>query len=577
MEVNIIRHIRIKIFNSNGEKSASIEIPYVNINDIETINDLKAETINYERDSIKYTPINKNNFYIEKLNKYVSVIKFAFPSVKPGSIIEFEYRWHSKSPQDIPRWQFENNLPTRYNQMSYMYELIKMNTYVTKRLPFAIDTSLFDQHNKPILNSHVWAMVNVPSVKKEPYMSPAEKNRQSVTLARFAGIGIDYSKLNILKNELFGGQMDANLTIGKKDKFIDSVKALNDYDKKIEYVFNRIKTNMSWDGINYCTATKGVEKAWKEKTGNSTEINLVLYNFLQQAGIRSYPMLISTRDHGAIDTSNLSLSSFNKTVVYVPLADSSYYVLDASKKRNVFNIKPTDALNTWGIIIDEFSNNKAASVKRISATTSSLQQVYVDAEIKPDGTLAGTSTVTNYNYNRLNELRLYDYAGKDKYIDSIKRVNHNLKIISFKQENVDDDTLPLVQSFNFEMNLSDPDPTYIYINPNLFSSLQTNPFIKEDRSSDIDMAYCSNYKLFGTYKIPQGYMVTALPKAMTLTMPDKSITFNRLVSEENNNITVRYTITHKRSYYAVGEYGNLYQFYKQLNEMLNEQIVLKKS
>jgi hypothetical protein len=40
---------------------------------------------------------------------------------------------------------------------------------------------------------------------------------------------------------------------------------------------------------------------------------------------------------------------------------------------------------------------------------------------------------------------------------------------------------------------------------------------------------------------------------------------------------VRYIINRKRTFYTKEEYTGLFQFYKKMYEMLNEQIVLKKS
>ncbi len=60
-------------------------------------------------------------------------------------------------------------------------------------------------------------------------------------------------------------------------------------------------------------------------------------------------------------------------------------------------------------------------------------------------------------------------------------------------------------------------------------------------------------------------------------MPDKSITFKRIVAEQDGDILVHYTIDYKRSLFLKDEYPSIHDFYKKMYEMLNEQIVLKKS
>ena len=60
-------------------------------------------------------------------------------------------------------------------------------------------------------------------------------------------------------------------------------------------------------------------------------------------------------------------------------------------------------------------------------------------------------------------------------------------------------------------------------------------------------------------------------------MPDRSIIFKRIVAEDNGTLVVRFALTHKKTYYFSDEYQDLRGFYKKMYEMLNEQIVLKKS
>ena len=81
----------------------------------------------------------------------------------------------------------------------------------------------------------------------------------------------------------------------------------------------------------------------------------------------------------------------------------------------------------------------------------------------------------------------------------------------------------------------------------------------------------------GLYKVPQGYKVEGLPKSITIVMPDQRIVFKRTVVEDNGTIAVRYAINHKKTTYDVQEYQDLRGFYKKMYDLLNEQIVLKKS
>jgi hypothetical protein len=59
-------------------------------------------------------------------------------------------------------------------------------------------------------------------------------------------------------------------------------------------------------------------------------------------------------------------------------------------------------------------------------------------------------------------------------------------------------------------------------------------------------------------------------------MPDKSISFNRIVGEQDGKISVRYTIEFRKPIYSKDDYPDFREFVKVLYQMLNEQIILKK-
>ena len=104
-----------------------------------------------------------------------------------------------------------------------------------------------------------------------------------------------------------------------------------------------------------------------------------------------------------------------------------------------------------------------------------------------------------------------------------------MKIASVTFENMEVDTLPLRQKMDFNLDLTGADENYIYFNANLFTDLKTNPFLNETRTTDIDFGYRDNYMITGIFKIPAGYKVDALPKSITMMIPDKSVVFKRMI------------------------------------------------
>jgi len=333
---------------------------------------------------------------------------------------------------------------------------------------------------------------------------------------------------------------------------------------------------MKWNGFDDLYTDEGVIKAWKNRTGNSTEINLILYHLLTVNGIKASPVLVSTRENGKITPYTSKLSDFNRTVVLATLrADSTkHYLLDATDKYGTFNQVSYNLLNSFGLCLDV--ENKSHSTVFIKDDKPEKKVILINAEIMPDGKMNGNAQIVDYGYNKAESYERYNTEGEKKYIAKLQNNDNNVRVSSLKLENARVDTLPLTQTFNFNINLSASDQNYIYFNPNLFSPLTINPFLAETRVTDIDFGYCNNFQIRGSYKVPDKYTIDAIPKTITLATPDKSIQFKRLAGEQEGAVVIQYSIAFNKSVFPKAEYPIIHDFYKKMFELLNEQIVLKK-
>jgi hypothetical protein len=377
----------------------------------------------------------------------------------------------------------------------------------------------------------------------------------------------------VLKFNDFGDELGRGIT--GESGIIKLAKDLKTDDEKIAFIFDTVKNSMKWDESTRPYVIDGTKIAWDKKTGNSTEINLIVYNLLKKVGVKAYPMIVSTKKNGKINPANPDILQFNNTVVYIPVDSSKFYVLDASSKFNLFNTIPTDELNSFGLNIDEADGEY--KLVFLEDTRHAIEAAFFNAEIKPDGKMTGTADITSYSYNKINALQKYSTNGEEKYIDSLRNNENNVKISSLKLENMDVDSLPLTQHIDFNIDLTGSDENYIYFSTNLFNLMGKNPFTKEQRFSDIDLGYMGYFSISGIYKLPAGFKTDALPKNITIISPDQSIIFKRTVAEGDGSLMVKYILDHKKTIYFREGYPDIRGFYKKMYELLNEQVVLKKS
>jgi hypothetical protein len=586
-------HKRVKIFNDNGKDEANVHIEFYSGSRLEYITGLQAQTINLVDGKPEITKLEKKLIYTKTIDNYRSEITFSMPNVKPGSIIEYKYTWNTISYRNFPEWFFQGKIPVRYNELStgipdvfYYRPIPHVHQSMVKHTTSSTGRSLQDGTDAYpyTLELELRALANVPSLRDEPFMSSFNDNVQSLRfqlvslrpIGGFAKTGSDtWAKVGgtLIDDDDFGGQLKRK--VNGEEAIIGKAKSLKTNDDKISYIFHEVRNAMKWNGGDDWYTIDGTYRAWENKTGNSTEINLILYHLLKQSGVDAYPMVVSTRENGKVDPFYTSLAQFNRAVVYVPVDSTRNYVLDATGKYNMYNETPDELLNSSGLYIDKSKN--LYDIVQLKRGVPVRQTILITGEIKPGGKLEGTAQISSNSYNRINTINRYKTDGEKKYIDYLRNDDNNLKISALKMDNMEVDTLPLMQNIDFNLELAGSDENYIYLNSNLFTPLKKNPFLSENRMTDVDFAYPRNYSVNGVYKIPAGYKIDALPKSVSMTMPDKSFSFKRFAAEQDGMVTIRYTISYNVAEYSKEKYPDLFEFFKKMNEMLNEQIVLKKS
>jgi hypothetical protein len=586
-------HKRIKIFNDHGKDAANIRIEYFSIDKEEYISGLQAQTINIVDGKPQITKIDKKQIFTQVVDKYRSAIVFTMPDVKAGSIIEYKYVKVSKD-YHIPTWYFQDKIPVRYDELDVAIpEYFYFSPHMNNIAPFQRNERSSGNNTLMLegggtlpytTNDEKRVMVNVPSINEENYMRSYEDNliHISFVLQSFRppqGFVENYNdtwgKIGdiLLTDEDFGVQCKRKLD--NEEALITKAAAFKTDDEKIAFLFNEVKNDMKWNEYDDWYTNDGTVKAWQTKTGNATEINLILYHLLKKAGVNARPMVVSTREHGIVNPAFPYLRQFNRGIVYVPVDSTKSYFLDASDKYNLYNEIPYNILNSEALYVD--MDNKAYDMVFVQKKSFVRNSVFVNAEISADGKMTGTAQVSSESYFKIDNTEAYKKDGEQKYTDNLKDGDNNLKIASLKVENLDVDTLPLIQKIDFNLDLTGSGDGYIYFSPNLFTKLKNNPFVSEKRTTDIDMGGCDNITLSGIYKIPAGYAINALPQNINMITPDKGVSFRRIIGQQDGSIAVRYVVTYNKSIFFKENYADLHEFFKKMYEMLNEPVVLKKS
>jgi len=584
------RRTRIKILKEKGIAQADIEIPYYTHNNEERILKLNANTYNIdESGKIHTTEVKRSSIYSKKIDGNYSKMIIAFPEVKVGSIIEYSYTLERET-YGLRNWYFQGGIPVRYSEYQLKIpQIFRFSVQPSVIDPIEDKQEVIDElisadegvvQTKSLKSNYI--MRNLPGIKDEPfmgspkdYMQRLEFHMTQIYYSESHIIDLSLKWKDVIKNRLnndedFGLQLAKPVPAARS--FVEEAKQIADVETRMKFIYNNLRRSMSWNGTEENVYTdNGITNTWQTKTGNIADINLLLVKILNDAGVKATPILFSTRDHGLVTPNYPFINQFNTVMAFVAINDKTF-VLDATNKMINYKLVPEKIVNTNGFIV-EGENGKWKDI--LSGKFRYKVMAAVQGEIDAAGIMKGTALVNCYDYARVQRCEEWA-ANKEKFKnDYFSKPYPALNIEDITINNLDADSLPLEQKIKFSSTLNSSGD-YRYFSINLFSDLEKNPFIADDRVSDVDFGILQDYTIFGNFTIPPDYVFDGLPENFSMSTSDNGIVFNRSVQVETNLLNIRMTVEFKRSFYPAGSYAEFAAFYKKLFDKLNEQVVIKK-
>jgi hypothetical protein len=595
--------IRIKIYTKDGYDWANKAVRYyIGASPSEKVSFSKAVTYNLVNGVIEKTKLKSEGEFEEKLNKFWGVKKITMPNVKEGSVIEYKYKITSPYKSNFPTWSFQSTIPVNHSKYVtkipeyYIYKSnfrgfvfpVKTETSENKSYSFTskerssngrvTSTEFNNESIRYKENIATYTVEKAPSMKDENYVSNIRNYTSSIehelSMTRFPNspienISMDWDNVvkSIYDSENFGAELKKS---GYFEQDLPAVIAgLSTGEEKTIAIFNFVKSRMNWNEYFGYICDDGVKKAYKDKVGNTAEINLMLTAMLRAAGISANPVLVSTRSNGIAFFPNRT--AFNYVVCAVE-GNNKILLLDATDKYALPDIMPVRALNWTGRIIRE--NGSSAEVD-LMPKKNSKDVINVMASIESDGKFKGKVRDQYFDYNAFLYRANFSGLSKDTYLEKLEKKYTGIEVDEYSST-TDDFSKPVTESFSFvHGNLSEVIGDKIYFPALLFFSSDENPFKQEKREYPVDFVFPHQDKYSFTISIPAGYAVESLPAPASISMGDLgSFKFN--ISSTPTNIQIASSFDINEAIIGPEDYDTLKVFYKTMIEKQNEKIVLKK-
>lgn len=576
---------RVKIYTKEGYDYANAELQFYSGKHEAKGKFLDACTYNFENGSIIKTPAKEENTFEKDIDENFSSITLTLPNVKEGSIVEYTTKVTTPYFGNLEDWYFQYDIPA----VKVQYD-IRIPIYLIYNVYTVGYVDVKRQKDPPLIDNpyteakefwYTYSAENIPPFKDESFVSNREnyigKLQHELSKMQFPNSVIqnfatDWESMSrkIYSHENFGRELKMDNYF--KDDLEALLKGLEGDEAKIKTIFNYVQGRMTWNGRSNFLCKKGVKDAYKEKSGNVAEINLMLTAMLREAGLDANPVILSTRKNGIALFP--SVYAYNYVVCAVKQGDKTI-LLDATSKYTTPGILPNRALNWVGRLIKKNGDNQEID---LMPKTPSKEAIVLMCEVAADGTVTGQARDQYLAQAAYGYREEYAEMSRESYLEEFEKEYEGIQVENYKMTNQNDLEKPLIEEYTFTHNGSaEAIGNKIYINPMIFFTRNETPFKAEKREYAVDFVYPHETRYNINIKIPEGYTVASLPKAINLGMEQNIGSFRYNIAQVGATIQVSaiYTI----NFASVGQdyYQTLRDFFSKMVEKQNEKIVLVKA
>jgi hypothetical protein len=594
-DIEFKRITRIRIIKNSGVKYAEITVPFYvgNPDEKESIIHIEGATFNLVNGETTKSELSKDAIFEEILSDDYRAVKFVLPNVREGSVIEYTYTLKSPFLFSLPKWYFQKSIPTEISEYSAQMIPFYEYSYTTKGIDqfdyhainpgnelrrWGTNSGTYAGQEGGELtfkdNNHIFVMHDIPAFATYPFL-PCHDDfmmQMQFQLSKFHKPGrntIDvvntWNKLNqnLLKSESFGIYL--NKSKGLSKKLLSTELDLNDLGEiaKSKVIIEFVKDKISHDGTYTKYCSRSPDEVIKGGYGNGAEINLLLTALLIEAGIEAVPVLISTKDHGRVNTDYPFLRDFNHVVVFV----SNSFLADATSQNTSFSRLPINCLNGNGLLVTQDDELWVP----LELGVMSLNNKSISIEIDPEkATASVTLMVQSTEYAAL-EVRNAFEDDQEKIVKALKELNFvepgNIRTFNYAIKEK-----PYIIGAEATIQLEKVRET-LFIYPFLGFPISENQLNHEKRAYPVDFDYPKSNSFEVVISIPDGYAPVEMPSSVEIDNGDVAIFVQYTISD--HTIEAKGTYTFKKSMYMPDEYEQLQISVGEIGQAFSSRIALQ--
>jgi hypothetical protein len=603
------RYLRqVKVLQEPGAKWATVRIPYKADEKITQVFGT-TYTLSENGNKVVRVKFNKDDILDYRLAGSQREMVLRLPPPRPGAVFAYSYVLQTEDYGRLRPWQFQQSIPVLYSEyvthipeeFEYLGILQGENKDLRKETSNQAQSHRFrfvqredglprviakQVHHSlpPMATISSYSMSEIPAFEEEPLMSSPNNYmpRLRFQLSRVKGLDEGNGRIirswrdlndRLLAHPNFGQQL--GLYADWKAETQRLLGDLPEGREQIEQLFNQVRKRINWNRVYGTFAEQDLPEVYRNKAGNSVEINLLLTAMLRSLEYKAYPVLVSTRSHGQVSSLFPILEQFNHVIVQVDYRGERI-LMDASQDFVPMGMLPAHLINGLGYRIHE----RRSGWQPLRPQHEKFRRTYARFVLDEDGRLNGRIRHLDKGYSAARTRAML--ANYDQEVESFFRDHMIAEFDEFELGELsvkDKDRLGEPVATKYEIGTSDyvtQSGELVLVSPLLSEGYDQNPFGMGERRYPVDFGVPIAEQYLLVLSLPDNYEFEVVPEDIQVNLPNDGGRFLYRTLIINNHIQLLSKIEINKTLFKPGEYDALRSFFDHIAAKHSQKLVIRK-
>jgi hypothetical protein len=563
-DANLLRNVSIEIDRQTGDELVDAQVLVKRPGG-------SADTLT--RDSFKLQP------YDAVFAEYLCML----PGLRVGDTISVSYRIHSKPGTDITRWSIQHAYPVKSSIFEFMvpegciyHDHITQSTYLFREE--AIDTTYVVGRSRIPSKGLRLTFQDIPAYIEEPLAPDLSVSRPAVLFA--------ISDLVMGDVQLYMPTWANQVTdlvvsdyFGKQYRVRPAYKWLSDraaailetrYTPRLMVLklYELVHELFSWDGTYGLIPSHSIADMEENRVVNKASMNMALLALLQEAGMKAYPVLVSTVDQPLVYSEIPNLNQFNHFLIMVEDGKEIIY-LDAG-----------DPLLPTGLTDNAVRHSPVILIKNYKGTWTEIPDfeakstILINMQVHNDLSASGVISASFEGYDAQNERHFLRADPQALYWkERGLAMSPDIRIDSVRFEHVRNLLEPFINKVYFHIQPS-ADQEELAFSPVFYSFFNQSYFADTLRVNKVVFPSILREQVIFNLNFDGDIRVISMPGELRLRMEDHSSEMEFRQTQQTNRLQCTFTAAVLKTVIDPLLYPALRAYFQQLDTKLSERLVI---